>query len=57
MWECFSEARTERLVRVEGKLDRGKYLNENLVQSRQDSKLGQSFTFQQDSNPEHTSNN
>ena len=54
---CFSAAGTGRLVRIEGKMNRAKYraiLDENMLQSTQDLRLGQRFTFQQDNNPEHT---
>ena len=39
LWGCFSAAGTERLVRMEGKMNRAKYrdiLDENLLQSAQD---------------------
>ena len=51
LWGCFSAAGIGGLVRVEGKLNGAKYrdiLNENLVQSAQDLRLGRRFTFQQD---------
>ena len=50
-------AGTGRLVRIEGKMNRAKYteiLDENLLQSDQDLRLGQRFTFQQDNDPNHT---
>ena len=43
LWGCFSEAGTERLVRIEGKMNGAKYreiLDENLLQSPQDLRLG-----------------
>ena len=43
LWGCFSVAGTGGLVGVEGKLNRAKYrdiLNENVVQSTQDVRLG-----------------
>ena len=46
-----------RQVRIEGKMNRVKYreiLDENLLQSAQDLRLGQRFNFQQDNNPKHT---
>ena len=52
LWGCFSAAGTEVLVRVEGgmsKLNGGRsrdVLNENLVQSTQDLRLGRWLTFQ-----------
>ena len=57
LWGCFSVVGTGRLVRIEGKMNRAKYreiLDENLLQSAQDLRLGQRFTFQQDKNPKHT---
>ena len=57
LWGCFSGAGTGRLVRIEGKLNGAKYreiLDENLLQSTQDLRLGQRFTFQQDNDRKHT---
>ena len=57
LWGCFSAAETGRLVRIEGKINGAKYreiLDENLLQSAQDLRLGQRFAFQQDNNPKHT---
>uniref|UniRef100_A0AAZ3RSR5 Transposase n=1 Tax=Oncorhynchus tshawytscha TaxID=74940 RepID=A0AAZ3RSR5_ONCTS len=57
LWRCFSVAGTERLVRIKAKMKGAKYreiLDENLLQSAQDLKLGRRFTFQQDSDPKHT---
>jgi hypothetical protein len=57
LWGCFSPAGTERLVRVEGKMNGAKYsqiLDENLLQSTQDLRLRQRFTFQQDNDPKHS---
>ena len=56
LWGCFSAAGTGRLVRNLGKINRAKYReipDENLVQSAQDLRLGQRFTFQQDNDPKH----
>ena len=53
----FSEAGTGRLVRIEGKRNRAKYrgiLDEKLLHSAQDLRLGQRFIFQQDNDPKHT---
>jgi hypothetical protein len=53
LWGCFSVARTGRLVKIEGKMNRAKYreiLDENLLQSAQDLRMGRRFTFQQDNN-------
>ncbi len=58
LWGCFSAAGTGRLVAIEGKMNAAKYrdiLKENLLQSAQDLRLGQRFTFQQDNDPKHTS--
>ena len=54
---CFTASGTERLVRVEGKINGAKYrviLDENLLQSTQDFRLGRTDIFQQDNNPKHT---
>ena len=51
LWGCFSAVGTEKLVRVEGKMDGAKYRNileQNLL------RLGRGFTFQQDNDPKHT---
>ena len=52
-----SAAGTGRLVRIEGKMNGAKYrelLDENLLQSAKDLRLGRRFTFQQDKDPKHT---
>ena len=57
LWGFFSAAWTGRLVGIEAKMNRAKYreiLDENLLQSAQDLRLGKRFTFQQDNNPKHT---
>ena len=46
------------LVKIEGKMNRAKYieiLDENLLQSTQDLRLGRRFIFKHDTNPKHTS--
>ena len=56
LWRCFSAAGTGKLVRIEGKMNGAKYreiLDENLLQSAQDLRLGRRFTFQQDNDPKH----
>ncbi len=57
LWGCFSAAGTGRLVAIEGKMNAAKYrdiLDENLLQSAQDLRLGRRFTFQQDNDPKYT---
>jgi hypothetical protein len=57
LWGCFSAAGTGRLVRMEGKMSGVKYreiLDENLLQSFQDLRLGRRFIFQQDNDLKHT---
>ena len=57
LWGCFSAAGTGRLVRIEAKMNGAKYreiLDENLLQSAQDLRLGRRFTFHQDNDPKHT---
>ena len=44
---------------IEAKMNRAKYrevLDENLLQTTQDLRLGRRFTFQQDNDPKHTAN-
>ncbi len=58
-WGCFSAAGTGQLVAIEGKMNAAKYrdiLDENLLQSAQDLRLGRRFTFQQDNDPKYTAN-
>ena len=60
LWGCFSAAGTGRLVRIEGKMNGANYreiIDENLLKSTQDLRLGQRFTFQQDNDPKHTAKN
>jgi hypothetical protein len=45
LWGCFSEEGTGRLVRFEAKMN-SEILDENLLQSAQDHRLGLRFTFQ-----------
>ncbi|KAI3360371.1 hypothetical protein L3Q82_002235 [Scortum barcoo] len=57
LWGCFSVAGTGRLVRIEGKMNAAMYrdiLDENLLQSTLDLRLGRRFIFQQDNDPKHT---
>ena len=57
LWGCFSVAGTGRLVRIEENINGAKcreILDENLLQSTQDLRLGRGFTFQQDNDPKHT---
>ena len=58
LWGCISAAGTGRLVRIEGKMNGAKYrersIDENLLLSAQDLRLGRRFTFQQDNDPKHT---
>ncbi|KAG2458101.1 TCB1 transposase, partial [Polypterus senegalus] len=57
LWECFSAARTGRLVRIKGKMTAAMYsdiLDENLLQSAFNLRLGQWFIFQQENDPKHT---
>ncbi|CAM4661246.1 unnamed protein product [Leuciscus chuanchicus] len=52
-----SAAGTGRLVAIEGKMNAAKYrdiLDEKLLQSALDLRLGRRFTFQQDNDPKHT---
>ena len=54
LWGCFSSAGTGKLIRIEETMDGAKYrriLNENLLESAINLKLGRRFTFQQDNDP------
>ena len=54
---CGDVFQRQRLVRIEAKINGAKYreiLDENLLQSTQDFRLGRMFTFQQDNDPKHT---
>ncbi|KAG2456474.1 TCB1 transposase, partial [Polypterus senegalus] len=57
LWGCFLAAGTGRLVRIKGKMTATMYrdiLDENLLQSALDLRLGRRFIFQQDYDPKHT---
>ncbi|KAG2456329.1 TCB1 transposase, partial [Polypterus senegalus] len=57
LWGCFSAAGTGRIVRIKGKMTAAMYrdiLDENLLQSTLDLRLGRRFIFQQDNDPKHT---
>ncbi|KAG2466986.1 TCB1 transposase, partial [Polypterus senegalus] len=57
LWGCFSAAETGRLVRIKGKMTAAMYrdiLDENLLHSALDLRLGRWFIFQQDNDPKHT---
>ena len=57
LWGCFSAAWTGSRVRIRGKMKGEKYreiLDENLLQSAQDLRLGRRFTLQQDNDTKHT---
>ena len=57
LWGCFSAAETGRLLRIEVEMNGAKYketLDENLLHSAQDLRLGRRFTFQQDNDLKHT---
>ena len=56
LWGC-SSAAVKRLVRIKRKMNEATYreiLDENLLQSTQDLRLGRRFTFQHDNNSNHT---
>uniref|UniRef100_A0AAQ4PE92 Tc1-like transposase DDE domain-containing protein n=1 Tax=Gasterosteus aculeatus aculeatus TaxID=481459 RepID=A0AAQ4PE92_GASAC len=57
LWGCFSAGGIGRLVRIEGTINAAMYrdlLNENMLQSALDLRLGRRFIFQQDNDPKHT---
>ena len=56
LWGCFSSAGTDKLVRIEGTMDGAKYrriIDENLLESAMNLKLGRRFPFQQDTDLKH----
>uniref|UniRef100_A0A8C7GHX2 Transposase n=1 Tax=Oncorhynchus kisutch TaxID=8019 RepID=A0A8C7GHX2_ONCKI len=56
VWACFSSAGTGKMVKINGKMDGAKYrtiLEENLMESAKDLRLGRRFVFQQDNDPKH----
>uniref|UniRef100_A0AAZ3RIR8 Transposase n=1 Tax=Oncorhynchus tshawytscha TaxID=74940 RepID=A0AAZ3RIR8_ONCTS len=56
VWACFSSAGTGKMVKIDGKMDGAKYrtiLEENLMESAKDLRLGRTFVFQQDNDPKH----
>ena len=56
LWGLFSSAGTGKLVRIEGTMDSATcriILDENLLESGINLKLGRRFTFQQDNDPKH----
>ena len=58
LWGCFSSAGTGKHARIEGRMDGEKYrriLDENLLESAMNLKLGRRFTFQQDNDPKYKS--
>ena len=60
LWGSFSAAGTERPVRIEVKMNGAKYreiLDENLLHSAQDLRLGARVAFQQDNDPKHRQDN
>lgn len=57
-WGCFSAKGPGRLVRIDGIMNKEKYLQilkDNLKTSARQLRLGRSWTFQQDRDPKHTS--
>uniref|UniRef100_A0A8K9UU74 Tc1-like transposase DDE domain-containing protein n=1 Tax=Oncorhynchus mykiss TaxID=8022 RepID=A0A8K9UU74_ONCMY len=56
VWAFFSSAGTGKMVKIDGKMDGAKYrtiLEENLMESAKDLRLGRRFVFQQDNDPKH----
>ena len=56
LWVGFSSARPGKIVRIEGTTDGAKYrriLDENLLESAMNMKLGRRFKFQQDNDARH----
>ena len=58
LWGCFSSAGTGTLVKIKGTVDGAKcrrILDENLLESAMNLKLGRRFTFQQENDPKQQS--
>ena len=58
LWGCFASAGTGKLQRVQGTMNSLQYqeiLDENVMQSVTNLRLGRRWTFQQDNDPKHTS--
>ena len=56
LWGCFAAAGTGKLAKIEGIMNGDKYrqiLEDNLLSSVRDLKLGRHFRFQQDNDPKH----
>lgn len=59
LWGCFSAQGTGRLHRIEGRMNATMYCNileENLLPSVKELKMGRGWVFQQDNDPKHTAN-
>uniref|UniRef100_A0A8C5M7V7 Transposase n=1 Tax=Leptobrachium leishanense TaxID=445787 RepID=A0A8C5M7V7_9ANUR len=58
LWGCFASAGTGKLQRVQGTMNSLQYqeiLDDNVMQSVTNLRLGKRWTFQQDNDPKHTS--
>uniref|UniRef100_A0A8C5M825 Tc1-like transposase DDE domain-containing protein n=1 Tax=Leptobrachium leishanense TaxID=445787 RepID=A0A8C5M825_9ANUR len=58
LWGCFASAGTGKLQRVQGTINSLQYqeiLDDNVMQSVTNLRLGRRWTFQQDNDPKHTS--
>ncbi|KAI5624964.1 hypothetical protein C0J50_15440, partial [Silurus asotus] len=58
IWGCFASAGTGKLQRVQGTMNSLQYqeiLDDNVMQSVTNLRLGRRWTFQQDNDPKHTS--
>uniref|UniRef100_A0A8C5PID1 Transposase n=1 Tax=Leptobrachium leishanense TaxID=445787 RepID=A0A8C5PID1_9ANUR len=58
LWGCFASAGTGKLQRVQGTMNSLQYqeiLDDNVMQSVTNLRLGRRLTFQQDNDPKHTS--
>ena len=56
-WGCFASSGTGRLVKIDGIMNKEKYveiLDQNLKQSARDLSLGRRWSFVQDNDPKHT---
>ena len=54
LWGCFSAKGTGRLHRIEGRMNGGEIMGDNLLPSVRALKIGRGWVFQHDNDPENT---
>uniref|UniRef100_A0A8C5LZM2 Tc1-like transposase DDE domain-containing protein n=1 Tax=Leptobrachium leishanense TaxID=445787 RepID=A0A8C5LZM2_9ANUR len=55
VWGCFAASGPGRIVVIDGKMNSREILDDNVMQSVTNLRLGRRWTFQQDNDPKHTS--